>query len=311
MQEMVERSSDETKPKTEGRKKIALAIAGVVVAITVAVLSYQVVAIQAILNLPKYREMRREQFPPVWKDLALRRFDRGDTVEALLARHAPLRYEEAPPYTRLVYVEGGQYPGLTVIAKDGRLIAAAAGAATWQHVFFHAPMQGEGFTEAQSKFLRQWVLEAEAYKVHRAITSGQDVFLSQHVRRRMIPGSRSPEAQEMLEELEKIYGPAGSPMQLEAVIEVTKVLFGNLKPGTTLTLPQEQCEQINLKPIVVIFLYFEDARTLYYDGRAEPICLTVPKRALDWYQSLTPDQVQGLDSRCAGKLSMWRPRRED
>lgn len=308
---MAETPADEAKPKTEGRKKVALAFAGVLVAITALGLRYHVFVIRATLNRREYRDMRREQFPPVWKDLALRRFDRGDTVETLLARHAPLRHEEAPPYTRLVYVEGDQYPGLTVMAKDGRLIAAAAGAATWQHVFFHAPMQGEGFTEAQSKFLRQWVLEGDAYKVHRAITSGQDVFTSQRVESSTVPDT-SPAAQEMAQELGGIYGAraTGGLTRQQCTLEVSQVLFGDLKPGTTLTLPQEQCEQINLKPLIVIFLYFEDARTLYSDGKAEPICLTVPKRALDWYQSLTPEQVQDLDRRCAGKLSMWKPRRE-
>ena len=59
-------------------------------------------------DLVAYQEMSREQFPPVWKDLALRRFGLGSDVERLVTRHAPLHHDEAPPYARVVYVEGGR-----------------------------------------------------------------------------------------------------------------------------------------------------------------------------------------------------------
>jgi len=113
-----------------------------------------------------------------------------------------------------------------------------------------------------------------------------------------------------MQQLREIYGDrmAGSALRLERVIEVSKVLFGDLEAGTTLTLAEERCEQINLTEPEVVFLYFKHGRMLYHDGGAEPLCLTVPKRALDRYESLTPDQIQELDRRCTGKLSRWSPR---
>ena len=298
-------------PKRRIRRKTVLVLAGGLTAVVLLLLFLcHFVGIRSTSDVIAYREMRREQFPPIWKALALRRIKRGDKVETLLARHTPLRHEEAPPYARLVYIEGGHYPGLTVIAKEGRLLAAAAGAATWQHVFFDAPEQMERFAEAQLNFMHHWELEADAYRVHRAITCGQDVFLSQRVESSAVPDT-SPATQEMIQELREIYGARkiGISMRLERIIEVNEVLFGDLEPGTTLTLAEEQCRQIDLTEPETVFLYFDEGRMVYPAGKAEPLCLTVPKRALDWYESLTPDQVQALDSRCAGKLSRWRPRR--
>ena len=112
----------------------------------------------------------------------------------------------------------------------------------------------------------------------------------------------------MIEELEKYLGPAGPPMRLEVRIEVGEVLWGGLEAGTTLTFEDSQYMPTDRGEGEVVLLHFEDRRMLYPDAKAEALCLSVPRRALDWYESLSADQAEELAGRCAGKVSMWIPR---
>lgn len=79
-------------------------------------------------------------FPPVWKELAFRRFGLGDEVGKLLRAHPPtdtLRYGEWSVHD---YNTGGpealSFSGLWLVCKGDVLIAAEAGSCTWEHKFF-------------------------------------------------------------------------------------------------------------------------------------------------------------------------------
>ena len=90
-----------------------------------------------------------EGFNPVWKDLALRRFGKGDDVRALGSRHPPYSVEPIGPYAMLDYVdrseEGLHFNNLYVVARDGRLLFAHAISCTWDHVLFGDRRDVEAF----------------------------------------------------------------------------------------------------------------------------------------------------------------------
>ena len=85
-----------------------------------------------------YREMSRECHP-VWRDLWHRRIVAGDDLDSVLLRTFPVRVERFGRYS-LVNYQGGRghlwFTGVTVTAKDGRLVSASAWSCCWSHCFF-------------------------------------------------------------------------------------------------------------------------------------------------------------------------------
>ena len=86
---------------------------------------------------------------PVWKELALRRVRQGDPISKLTEIREPSGVLEYGPYEQLEYYRGGFEPGylsltgITVYAKEGKLLTAVAWSCTWDHVFFEDKREEE------------------------------------------------------------------------------------------------------------------------------------------------------------------------
>jgi hypothetical protein len=77
---------------------------------------------------------------PVLRDLAAGRIKRGDSVEELIATYPPDRIVRHANYVTLSYGVGKDglmsFEGVTVVARNGKLVAAAAWSCTYVDVFF-------------------------------------------------------------------------------------------------------------------------------------------------------------------------------
>ena len=302
-----ERTDVATEPRWTRREKLVLLLtAGFAALVLLLFCLCQFLDIHSQTDVIAYSAMCRGDFHPIWKDLALGRIEKGDDLDALIGKHTPFQRGEAGPYTELVYARDTRLPKITAMARDGKLIAAATTGAKWRHVFFEADRHGESFRQAYRKYRRQRDLEVEAYKIHRAIAAGQDVFLSEHVERRDADQSEDrtdpndPQGYaEMMEQLRAIYGDRylqtvqGEPV--EWAVEVNEVVSGDLEPGTVvvfdeLPFPFDASERV--------FLHLDDDRVLDPRARGKAANLIVPRSALQWYQSLTAEQVQDFETRC-------------
>jgi hypothetical protein len=253
------------------------------------------------MDVTAYRMMMKEDFHPVWKDLALRRIKKGDSIASVLAKHRPWRREDFSPYTALYY-EPPLY-SLTILAKDGVLISAEAGSRCWHHVFFTTPEEEDGVSRTYTEHVKRERVKTHAYRIHRAVTCGQDVFISGRVKRTEIPYDL-PE--EQAEQYREVYGADFVPTRLRLTAEVTKVLHGDLKPGTTLEFPGTNCGGVDPNAPETIFLHFDDAQMLYSHSpfwSPGELYLTVRREALEWYQSLSPEQVREFETRCERELA--------
>src|SRR5262245_46641443 len=76
---------------------------------------------------------------PVWRDLYAGRIRAGQSVEETIGRTSPKRVDRLDNFVVLGY-QGGDgfisFTGVTIIARDGRLIDAEAWSCTWQKRFF-------------------------------------------------------------------------------------------------------------------------------------------------------------------------------
>jgi hypothetical protein len=82
------------------------------------------------------------------------------------------------------------------------------------------------------------------------------------------------------------------------MMEQLKKLYGDLEPGTVLMFRETYRA---LKTNEKVFLHFEDDRMIYPRAQGDALYLTVPKTALQWHQSLTPQQIQEFVARRAAK----------
>lgn len=150
---------------------------------------------------------------------------------------------------------------------------------------------------AFSAHVQQEELESQAFCIHRAITGGQDVFIAWAIERHEVPVDSQTTA-----ELEAIYGrdyltASGMLTSYELIIEVATVLAGDLEPGMILTIPRDRCPLIQPGDSDLIFLHFDDGRLRYPHSPAEELYMVVSREVLDWYRSLTPEQVKDLEAR--------------
>jgi hypothetical protein len=75
---------------------------------------------------------------PVWKDLHAGHVHQGLPVEEVIAQTHPVRVDRFDGFVVLEY-QGGQglcFSGVTIVARDGRLVSAQAWSCTWQRTFF-------------------------------------------------------------------------------------------------------------------------------------------------------------------------------
>ncbi len=262
-------------------------------------------------DLVAYHWMRADPYHPVWRDLALRRIRKGDDLEETIRKYPPIRRVDFGPYTALCYnKERVSFNTLQIIATDGVLIQASAASCCWRHTFFDSPAHEQAIREAYSEYLKQMGLEGYAWHIHRAITTGQDVFLPGRIERREITENRELELEYTSEEhrqYEEIYGRdyaklLGGPRTIpELTVEVMQVLYGNLKPGMMLTFSGEECEQTLKTEQQVVFLRFDDSRTVFRHTEGGKMYEAVPRRALDWYQSLTKEQFKEFEARALAR----------
>jgi hypothetical protein len=287
-------------------RRAVLAVNGLLILLTFAVVFLcGRVGIHSPKDVVAYRALIRGHYHPVWKDLAWRRIRKGDPIESVLKRYPPLRRDDFPPYTELRYNEVGSFDGLAIRAKDGKLIAAGVGSCTWTHLFFDSPGEEEAFNTAYSAYAQQRLLESQAFEIHQVINGGQDVFLA----RVIDSGGRQYSG---MQELREIYGQAYlDSMGLtrpELTVEVTTVLYGDLQVGALLTFSGENCDLAEAGEPEPVFLHVEDMRLLNPQNEARQGYVTAPRKALDWYQSLTPDQVKELENRgLARRGERWGP----
>jgi len=77
---------------------------------------------------------------PAWRQFAFRHFGAGDSASDLLQRYPPDRREEFGRYGVYRYYKGDSngipFTGLSVVARDGKLLSAGAGSCTWRFSFF-------------------------------------------------------------------------------------------------------------------------------------------------------------------------------
>ncbi len=112
--------------------------------------------IWSLRDLLVYQAMSRECHP-VWKELHAGRVYEGQPVEEVIARTQPVRVERFENCVLLEYQEGLCFTGVTVVARDGRLVSAQAWSCTWERTFF------KGWTVADEEgfWKRYWAhLEA-------------------------------------------------------------------------------------------------------------------------------------------------------
>jgi hypothetical protein len=89
-----------------------------------------------------YGAMSRECHP-VWRDLYWGRIQPGQPVDAVIAQTKPLRVFQFANFTELSYQEGLCFTGVTIFARDGKLVAASAWSCTWERPFFGSLSQDE------------------------------------------------------------------------------------------------------------------------------------------------------------------------
>jgi len=83
-----------------------------------------------------YRCMEHECHP-VWRDLHAGRIRVGDDVDQVIERTNPAWVEEFENVKILCYKGRGlAFTGVTITAKDGRLMSAMAWSCTWERRFF-------------------------------------------------------------------------------------------------------------------------------------------------------------------------------
>ncbi|MDZ4688887.1 MAG: hypothetical protein SH850_27745 [Planctomycetaceae bacterium] len=124
-------------------KRIARWLAAVAVSLTLVLIALGVFfRISSTRHLIAYQAMPRECHP-IWRELAWRRINLGDSVEDVLIRFPPSLSEEFGDYGHYVFFretfhdEGGlHFTGVSITAKRGRLINAEAWSCTWELPFF-------------------------------------------------------------------------------------------------------------------------------------------------------------------------------
>ena len=77
------------------------------------------------------------EFPEIWRALARRHFGPGDSAEELIKQCPPRKTKKFGAYAMYEYYAGGlQMSGISVIAREGKLISARAGGCGLNYTFF-------------------------------------------------------------------------------------------------------------------------------------------------------------------------------
>ncbi len=297
--------------RQQRRKRILIATTAFFIALVMVIIFLcGFLDVRSPRDLIIFRAMAKGDFHPLWKDLALRRVHKDDSLAETIGRYPPTSREEVGPFTVLLYdgkALGRHKTQLRIIAANGVLTDAFAACSYGDHVFFQSPSQREAFTRAYSEYVSQQLLESKAYQIHRAITAGQDVFISRRIDRREVADPNESQRDPKTRQLEEIYGKEYAKLMagtsFELTVEVSEVLSGELKPGTELKFSDTECEEADLAEPETVFLHVEDSRTIRPNSEGGGLYTTVPGNALAWYQSLTPDEIKDFEARCQSRLA--------
>jgi hypothetical protein len=248
--------------------------------------------IRTKMDVMSYYYMIQEDFHPIWKDLALRRINKGDSIESVLHKYTPLMRMDFPPYVILCFEE--PFSSLSIVVKNGKLICAASGSCCWEHIFFDTPEEDEQLDTAYSAYIKLALFENKVYRLHLAKTNGQDVFISRQIKRSDVPAK----------ELSKKYNvPVSTDNEL--TVEITKVVYGNLKEADIISFPGDECRESEMNEPETVFLCFDDSKIIYNTSTSYKVFTTVPKKALDWYQSLSEEQIKEFEARVLARRPKW------
>jgi hypothetical protein len=278
--------------------------------------------VRCVDDLWAYRCMMKGPLHPIWKDLALRRIHKGSDLSQIVRKYPHMKQELWEPYTVLSYPEAGETDNRPrVIATRGVLVYADVSGfwysgflnpgsrwGRWDYVFFSDPAHDDAMREAYRRHLGQVRLEKQAWWIHRAIATGQDVFLSSRIECREADASSTSRIDaEMLRQYEQIYGKEmarqmGFCEATNVTAEVSKVLSGDLELGTLLTFSAHDCNEADLAEAEPVILHVYDLSIILPNSKkGGERYLTVPRRALEWYQSRTPEQIKDFDARCTAR----------
>jgi hypothetical protein len=83
------------------------------------------------------------EFPDVWKDLALGKVHAGQTLQEIEALNPPLEIRTYGKYSTLSYTTGFSFNGIGITLKDGIACSAGAGSCTWSYEFFNTLTQSD------------------------------------------------------------------------------------------------------------------------------------------------------------------------
>lgn len=119
-----------------GKRRVAFLCMGVLLSLVGVCVFFR---ISHTRDLTAMLEMNRECHP-IWRQFAIRRFGHGSSASRMLQLNPATRTEQFGRYCVYHYHRGSSndigFTSLAVVAKDGRLVSAAAGSCTWTFVFF-------------------------------------------------------------------------------------------------------------------------------------------------------------------------------
>jgi hypothetical protein len=208
---------------------------------------------------------------PIWKDLACRRFGKGDDINEVIAVYPPLWEMKYAPYHRINYEHPASMEGLTLTAKNGKLISAAAGGDCWKFNFFTSPEEDDEHAKAHSAYWENLQLERELYRLHRTILDGNNVFVSEHITEATIPSKSFPEY-----------------LETELTVEVSEVISGDVQRGSHVTVLKGNLHVTHLYASRVVFVATTSNKGNY---------TTVSLNALKIYQSYDDEKKRGLEEK--------------
>ena len=114
-------------------------------------------------DLRLYLLMSRECHP-VWRDLHWGHILHGQDVEEVITRTRPLGVQRFEEFVVLGYQEPGSFAAVSVVARDGKLVAGGAWSCTWRREFFNSltTEEWELFNSAHLEFMKRQAKSAAA-----------------------------------------------------------------------------------------------------------------------------------------------------